>query len=143
MDQTLYDEFGNYIGPDLEDDEDEEEEDISDRFEEDEPIGGDKPHNNKPAGSLPDISANRAIVPHEEKKYYPEGSEVYPGVETLVEDEDTQPLTEPIIAPVRTKDFDAVEKALPITTFSYDFLANMMYQPDRIRQICFLGNLHW
>lgn len=43
-----------------------------------------------------------AVVLHEDKKYYPTASEVYgPDVETIVHEEDTQALTEPIIAPVR------------------------------------------
>lgn len=130
MDQSLYDEFGNYIGPDLLEDDD----DVSETLESDEEV---------PEIEVHDVTASRAIVPHEEKKYYPDAEEVYPGVETLVEDEDTQPLTEPIIAPVRTKDFDVVEKEVPVTTFSYEFLAGMMYHPDVIRQICFLGHLHW
>ena len=41
-----------------------------------------------------------AIVLAEDKKYYPTAEEVYgPGTETLVMDEDAQPLEEPIIAP--------------------------------------------
>lgn len=142
MDQTLYDEFGNYIGPDLEDDDDD---DLSGDLESEEEREM-RDTVSVPSSALTeahDISAGSAIVPHEEKKYYPDAEEVYPGVEVLVEDEDTQPLTEPIIAPVRTKDFDVVEKELPVTTFSYEFLAGMMYHPELIRQICFIGNLHW
>ena len=43
-------------------------------------------------------------------QYYPDAEDVYPGAETTVQDEDTQPLEKPIIAPVRTKNFDHVEK---------------------------------
>ena len=58
------------------------------------------------------------IVLHEDKKYYPDASEVFgPGVETLVQDEDTQPLTEPIIQPVKVKKFTISEKDAPDTTF--------------------------
>ena len=43
-----------------------------------------------------------AIVLHEDKKYYPTAGEVYgPDVETIVHEEDAQPLTKPIIEPVR------------------------------------------
>ena len=42
------------------------------------------------------------VVLHEDKKYYPSHEEVYgPGVETLVEEEDTQPLSEAIIKAVK------------------------------------------
>ena len=59
-----------------------------------------------------------AIVLHEDKSYYPDASEVFgAGVETLVQEEDTQPLTEPIIAPIKFKKFSVVEKDLPPTTY--------------------------
>ena len=58
------------------------------------------------------VSAN-AVVLHEDKKYYPTALEVYgPEVETLVQEEDAQPLTEPIIAPVRKNKFQHVENEL-------------------------------
>lgn len=57
-----------------------------------------------------------AIVLHEDKKYYPDAEEVYPEAETLVQDEDTQPLTQPIIAPVKTKAFSTLEARPPATT---------------------------
>ena len=39
-----------------------------------------------------------AIVLHEDKKYYPTPGEVFgPDVETITHEEDTQPLTKPII----------------------------------------------
>ena len=42
------------------------------------------------------------IVLHEDKKYYPTAEEVYgPDVETLVFEEDTQAITQPIIEPVK------------------------------------------
>lgn len=58
------------------------------------------------------------IVLHEDKKYYPTAEEVYgEGVEALVEEEDTQPLTEPIVQPIKTKKFQLEEKDLPTTRF--------------------------
>ena len=45
-----------------------------------------------------------AIVLHEDKKYYPTPGEVFgPDVETITHEEDTQPLTKPIIGN-QTKD---------------------------------------
>jgi 116 kDa U5 small nuclear ribonucleoprotein component N-terminus len=64
------------------------------------------------------VSMESAIVLHEDKKYYPEAEEVYPTAETLVQDEDTQPLTQPIIAPIKSKQFSALEKDIPETTVS-------------------------
>lgn len=66
------------------------------------------------------VNPSKAIVLHEDKKYFPDASEVYPEAETLVQDEDTQPLTEPIIAPLKTKNFHLLEKKkeFPAVTYS-------------------------
>merc|ERR1719203_2203156 len=56
--------------------------------------------------------------------------------------EDTQPLTDPIIQPVRSKNFDLLEKKMPDTTFDFNFLAGMMDKPNLIRNVCFLGAMH-
>ena len=40
-------------------------------------------------------------------RYYPDAEEVYGDAEALVQMEDTQPLTEPIITPVQSKNFEA------------------------------------
>src|SRR4051812_31585387 len=68
------------------------------------------------AGSANATGAESAIVLHEDKKYYPDASEVYPEAETMVQDEDTQPLTQPIIAPIKKKLFSTLEKQTPETT---------------------------
>ena len=42
--------------------------------------------------------SSHAVVLHEDKQYYPAPQDVYgPDVETIVQEEDNQPLTEPII----------------------------------------------
>jgi len=62
--------------------------------------------------------AHNAVVLHEDKKYYPTAEEVYgPDVETLVQEEDAQPLSEPIIAPVKVRKWNIEEKGLPETRF--------------------------
>lgn len=49
---------------------------------------------------------SQAVVLHEDKKYYPTAKELYgPDVETIVQEEDAQPLTEPIVKPVKHKKF--------------------------------------
>lgn len=53
------------------------------------------------------------IVLHEDKKYYPEADEVYPGVKTVTLDEDAQDLTEPIIKPIKHKNFSVLQKEMP------------------------------
>lgn len=87
-------------------------------------------------------SVDRSVILHEDKKYYPDAEEVYKDAETLVQLEDTQPLTEPIITPVQSKNFDLLEKKMPETTFDFNFLAGMMDKPNLIRNLCFVGAMH-
>jgi U5 small nuclear ribonucleoprotein component len=62
--------------------------------------------------------SHNAVILHEDKQYYPSASDVYgPDVETLVQEEDAQPLTEPIIAPVKLRKWTVEEKNLPETRF--------------------------
>lgn len=55
---------------------------------------------------------------HEDKEYYATAAETYgEDVETMVQEEDLQPLTEPIVAPVKVRAFTVQEKDLPETRF--------------------------
>jgi U5 small nuclear ribonucleoprotein component len=54
---------------------------------------------------VPVIPQNQVVL-HEDKKYYSTALEVYgEGVETLVQEEDAQPLTEPIVKPIKLRRF--------------------------------------
>jgi U5 small nuclear ribonucleoprotein component len=79
------------------------------------------------------------IVLHEDKQHYPSAHEVYPEAEILIEEEDTQPLEQPIIAPVKTKLYEAVEREMPQTTFSFEYLTGLMDHPTLIRNVALLG----
>ena len=110
--------------------------------------------------SSPIEPTHNAVVLHEDKQYYPSASEVYgEGVETLVQEEDAQPLTEPIIAPVKVRKWTIEEKGLPETRFdrgyvfrcdlpfctsqeSGSFLVNIMSFPKMIRNVAVVGHLH-
>lgn len=156
MEENLYDEFGNYIGPELEDDEDDLESDEDEDEDEEWDAGMDDEDDEDHDPDLTTLDddvdmshalmtvdgTDNAIVLHEDKNYYPEASEVYGEAEVLVQDEDTQPLETPIIAPIKTKQFAHVESKLPETTFNYKFLAGLMDTPRLIRNVCFIGNLH-
>lgn len=65
----------------------------------------------------------RAVILHEEKSYFPSTEDVFPDAETLVQDEDTVPLSRPVIEPTRKARFEVVEQKEPKTTFSpeYDY----------------------
>nr|CAG4643708.1 EOG090X00RJ [Lepidurus arcticus] len=141
MDADLYDEFGNYVGPDLESEEEDEEdvEDVPDRDYEDDRASEEGMDEDAEAAQ----EASMAIVLHEDKKYYPTALEVYgPGVEALVQEEDAQPLTEPIIAPVRKVKFQAVEHDMPETTYDIEFLADLMDSSPLVRNVALVGHLH-
>lgn len=144
MEENLYDEFGNYVGPEIEDEDEEEDEEWMGVLDDQEERGrGDELGGGDAAMDIDqEKGGDRQIILHEDKKYYPDASEVYEGAEALVQMEDTQPITDPIITPVRSKNFDFLEKKMPETTFDFDFLAGMMDKPGLIRNICFLGAMH-
>ncbi|XP_003748347.1 116 kDa U5 small nuclear ribonucleoprotein component [Galendromus occidentalis] len=137
MDGDLYDEFGNYIGPDLDSSEEEEEEqDDEDQDDGDNDEVGKGDVDDEPEESM-------QVVLHEDKKYYPSALEVYgEDVETIVQEEDAQPLTEPIIQPVKQRKFAHTEKDLPETTYDLEFLADLMDSPELVRNIALVGHLH-
>ena len=118
MDENLYDEFGNYIGPEIASDEEDEEEEQEEQEGEvggREMIMGDEEDEEEA-----EADNEGAIILAEDKKYYPTAMEVYgEEVETLVEDEDAQPLEEPIIKPTRVVKmevgkFNQVEPLMPL-----------------------------
>ena len=86
---------------------------------------------------------SNAVILHEDKKYYPSAQEVYgEDVETMVEEEDAQPLTQPIIAPVEVKKFMLEEADLPPVRFDRPFMADLMNFPEQVRNVAFAGHLH-
>ena len=146
MDDSLYDEFGNYIGPDLNSSEEEEEssseeekeheEDDADAMEVDD-TNGMVLH-----GTTNDDDMSSSIVLHEDKKYYPDAHEVYGDAEVLVMEEDAQPIETPIIAAVKVKNFSVLEKQVPKTTYSTEFITSLMQNPKLVRNVAVLGSLH-
>lgn len=145
MDEDLYDEFGNYVGPELDDSDADSNEFGDDRGDMD--FDGEEGENfgdGADEGALvarTETTENR-IVLNEDKKYYPDASEVYPGVRTVTLDEDAQDITEPIIKPIRVKNFSVLEKEAPVLNYSAEFLASLMNTPTLIRNIAILGQFH-
>ncbi|KAI5241986.1 U5 small nuclear ribonucleoprotein component [Aureobasidium subglaciale] len=159
----LYDEFGNFIGePEESDIEQEQEQDVDANdylYDQDEPEevatahdqqlmevdgmrrtrGGVKGETN----SGVDEGPSNAVVLHEDKQYYPTAQQVYgQDVETLVQEEDTQALSQPIIAPIVQKKFTVEEADLPPVFFSRDFMTDLMNFPTQIRNVALAGHLH-
>lgn len=134
----MYDEFGNYIGPELES-----EDDDDDSVDEQEPQDDQDDQNEQMDEDEDPSVESTAVVLHEDKKYYPTAMEVYgPEVETLVQEEDAQPLTEPIVAPVKKNKFQHVEQDLPVTSYDPEFMADLMDNPNLVRNVALVGHLH-
>ncbi|KAJ2745654.1 hypothetical protein GGI20_001979 [Coemansia sp. BCRC 34301] len=163
MDASNYDEFGNYIGPELassSEEEEEEEEELNDY--EAEQVHGDQNemdehsdqeiHSSGESGGYGELTAmarrmdiaQTQVVLHEDKKYYPDAEEVFgPGVEALVQEEDTQLLTEPIIAPIKVRKFQVDEEGdLPETSYTKEFLVDLLGYPAMTRNLAIAGHLH-
>ena len=86
---------------------------------------------------------SNAVILHEDKQYYPSAQQTYgEDVETMVQEEDAQPLSEPIIAPVQQKKFAIAETELPPVHFSREFMSDLLNFPSQIRNIAIVGHLH-
>ncbi|KAK1403485.1 110 kDa U5 small nuclear ribonucleoprotein component CLO [Heracleum sosnowskyi] len=148
MDDSLYDEFGNYIGPEIESDQEsdreDEDEDLPDKTDEENADVSDEENGGRTNGWMTmtdDIDIDNQIVLAEDKKYYPTAEEVYgEEVETLVMDEDAQPLEQPIIKPVRNVKFELGVKDSS-TYVSTDFLLGLSSNPSLVRNVALVGHL--
>jgi U5 small nuclear ribonucleoprotein component len=60
----------------------------------------------------------------------------------MVQEEDAQPLTQPIIAPVEQKKFSIEEADLPPVYFDRGFMTDLMNYPEQIRNVALAGHLH-
>lgn len=141
----LYDEFGNYIGEEDETNEEFQHEDIKQQsFAFDEAFGDEDEEEAEDEQLMEvDEGPSNAVILHEDKQYYPTAQQVYGAdVETLVQEEDAQPLTEPIIAPVQQKKFAIEEATLPPVHFSREFMTDLLNYPEQVRNIALVGHLH-
>lgn len=149
----LYDEFGNYIGPELSDSDEEDEQQAA---AEEEGVGEDEEDEEAEAmeedGRMPGTDmalygeeggGGMSVVLHEDKKYYPTAEETFgKDTETLVQEEDAQPLEVPIIAPVKLKRLEIEEAEALQTRYSSEFLGSLLSTPELIRNVAVVGHLH-
>ncbi|KAL1965952.1 hypothetical protein VTN77DRAFT_4892 [Rasamsonia byssochlamydoides] len=140
----LYDEFGNYIGEAGESEEESQHGEVpAQAYTYEESEEGEEDVVNEQQLMEVDEGPSNAVVLHEDKQYYPTAQQVYgTEVETLVQEEDTQPLSEPIIKPVVQKKFAIQEADLPPVFYSREFMTDLLNFPDQIRNIAFAGHLH-
>ncbi|KAF2729117.1 P-loop containing nucleoside triphosphate hydrolase protein [Polyplosphaeria fusca] len=140
----LYDEFGNFIGDAAEDDDAQTASEGADAYVDDQPeadTDADAGHDQQ-LMEIDDGPSN-AVILHEDKQYYPSASDVYgPGVEVIVQEEDTQGLDQPIVAPVVQKKFTVEEADLPPIFYSREFMSDLMNYPGQVRNIAICGHLH-
>ncbi|KDO32575.1 hypothetical protein SPRG_03049 [Saprolegnia parasitica CBS 223.65] len=152
MSESLYDEFGNYIGPELDDsnsesEEEREESEQEDGASDDEAASGQEADDDDNMGREPSSALStyreedHRIVLHEDKQYYPDAEEVFGDAEVLVMEEDAQAIETPLVAPVKVKEFSSAEQP-PKTTYSNDFLASLMDHPSMVRNVAVVGDLH-
>ncbi|WVQ65874.1 uncharacterized protein L199_004052 [Kwoniella botswanensis] len=157
-----YDEFGNYIGGDLESDEESDVEIVPSApsapgpsapaqsyapleglEDEDEEMEDDEDRGMQMTLHGVDGTAGNQVVLHEDKKYYATAEETYgEDVEAMVQEEDLQPLSEPIVAPIKVKRFTVQEKDLPETRFDRNFMIDLMKYPEMIRNVMVAGHIH-
>ena len=144
-DLDLYDEFGNYIGGEAEGGEfvERDEVELDDNFEGEE----EEEFNHAQSQSQSSRILQSQVVLHEDKKYYPNALEVYgPGIEISVQDEDTQMLSEPIIAPVREVKISHEDEASrqPAHRFAptSDYFHHLTSVKSRTRAVAFVGHIH-
>ncbi|KAK5113052.1 hypothetical protein LTR62_003631 [Meristemomyces frigidus] len=144
----LYDEFGNYIGEEASDEDEGDEQQTTntyDQYLDQDNIAEDGPPT---ADELMDVDVDNgpsnAVVLHEDKQYYPSASQLYgPDVETLVQEEDTQTLQQPIIEPIKHERFTVEETGdLPQVGWEWGFLSDLMRFPEQVRNIALVGHLH-
>lgn len=133
MNNDLYDEFGQYIGPEL---------GLNELDFDDEEI------NNEDQDLDEDISVsnnnnteNNQIVLFEDKRFYPDANQVYKGVEVLVQEEDLEPLTKPIITPEQINLFDSSDSEKINLHYDANFLTGIMNNPELSRNIAVVGSL--
>lgn len=141
MEDDLYDEFGNYIGEEESEDGSDQGFQTADAYLQDEEPEEEEVDDQQLMEV--DEGTSNAVVLHEDKQYYPTAQQVYgQDVETMLQEEDTQPLTQPIVAPVTTKKWLVEETDLPPVHYSRDFMADLMNFPEQIRNVALAGHLH-
>ncbi|KAK7541021.1 elongation factor 2 [Phyllosticta citribraziliensis] len=139
----LYDEFGNFIGEAESEEESDNGAPAADAYVYDDEPEDDEPVNDQQLMEVDDEGPSNAVILHEDKQYYPSAQQVYGAdVETLVQEEDAQPLTQPIVEPVVQKKFTVEEADLPPVRFARDFQTDLMNYPDQVRNVVLAGHLH-
>lgn len=136
--QDLYDEFGTYIGPELNEDEFDDPQENGEHMD-----AGENGENLSEENENEDNThIEDQVILYEDKKYYRDMDEVYKGAETLIMEEDAQALSDPLIKEVKPKQFDLIERKNPRMMTSLSFLKNVSKNNQLIRNVSLVGHLH-
>lgn len=150
-DQELYDEFGNYIGPELDESDDDNDLQGDGDLEINDEGFGDMNNDNQMVNRddrMDTSNYDNRVILHEDKKYFPNADELYGDqVKTITLEEDAQKLSEPIIKPIKVKNFSSIVSSkenniLSKLKYSMNFMATLMNTPALIRNIAIIGHLH-
>ena len=160
--EELYDEFGNYIGPDLEssDDSDDDDDDNHDDDEDEDSVDRQQRQAHQAPDDASDVSDDdnnkksnamvvhdddeemgdsaepmTAVVLHEDKEHYLSAEQVYgEEVRTAVLDEDAMELETPLVEPVKTKS-DRVDSSVDTEDWIYseEYLTTVLLSNETTR----------
>lgn len=82
------------------------------------------------------------IILQEDKVYYSTMSETFGNeVETVIQTEDAQTIDQPLVNPDVEKKFKIEDKTLPKTTYSKEYLTELLNYPEKIRNVSLVGSL--
>ncbi len=162
-DGDLYDEFGNYIGPEI-DESDSELDSASSGPDEGATADDDENVAHETQSGPADSATNgttamelfegdgkigeesRAVILPDDQEHYPAAQEVFgKDTEVLVEEEDAQSISEPIIAPKVEVTSSLTESKESEPTPKYDleyFASAVLSTPELVRNVAFIGGLH-
>ena len=135
--------FGNFIGEAVSDEEASQDGVAGQHYVYDEDSEEEERPPSDQLMEVDDEGPSNAVILHEDKQYYPTAQQIYgQDVETMVQEEDAQPLTQPIVAPVTQKKFQVQEADLPPVYYSREFMTDLLSFPEGIRNIAVAGHLH-
>lgn len=83
------------------------------------------------------------MILHDDKQYYQSASALYGAeVETMVQEEDAQPLTQPIVEPIKVRKFRVGAATGPKRRWDDEFLLALASTPSAVRNVAIVGHLH-
>ena len=162
-DEDLYDEFGNYIGPELDDSSDEDDDDSEDeeqdeqQDDQEDDVASDVSHEDGGGGGMIVEHAGKtgtstsadpinSIVLHEDKEHYASAEQTFgEDVRTAVLDEDAHDLETPIVAPVVAKTHILEETSHFKPNYTDEFLTKHLLSNETTntrRSMAIVGHFH-